>query len=215
MTSWTSEVLERYLKSGLAGRLTPGSRPAVVVVDLQLGFTTPEADPGFDLDAEVEATRALVAAARSMQVPVLFTTIVFDADTVPKAATWLAKMPALSVLVSGSGWEDIDSRLDRRSDEPVVTKQTASAFAGTDLHDRLVDLGVDTLLVCGATTSGCVRATVVDACALNLPTFVVRDAVGDREAGPHDAALLDLDAKYADVVSLDEALAIVGAGEIR
>lgn len=211
MTSWTSEVLERYQNSGLAGRLTPGKRPAVIVVDLQLGFTTPSAAPGFDLDREVAATRTLVDLAREEKVPVLFTTIVFDDETAPAASTWLAKMPALGVLASGSGWEDIDPRLERRPDEPLITKQTASAFAGTNLLAHLQALDVDTLLVCGATTSGCVRATVVDACALNFLTFVVRDAVGDREAGPHDAALLDLDAKYADVVSLEQSLAIAGA----
>lgn len=211
MTTWTSEVLERYQNSGLAGRLLAGQRPAVIVVDLQLGFTTPSAGPGFALDSEVAATRTLIDLARQLQLPVLFTTIVFDDETAPQAATWLRKMPALGVLASGSGWEDIDARLDPRPDEPVITKQTASAFAGTDLADRLRALGVDTLLVCGATTSGCVRATVVDACALNFPSFVVGEAVGDREAGPHEAALLDIDAKYGDVVSLEQALAIAGA----
>jgi maleamate amidohydrolase len=206
--SWTSEVHARYAQGGLAGRLTPGSRPAVVVVDLQNGFTNPACGPGFDLTEVVAATRGLLDAARAARVPVIFTTISFP-GTDGSARTWLTKMPAMLDLRPGTEWICIDDRLGRLSSEPVVTKQAASAFAHTSLLAQLRAWDVDTLLLCGATTSGCVRATAVDACANNLPTFVVRECVGDREAGPHDAALLDLDAKYADVISLAEALALV------
>jgi nicotinamidase-related amidase len=93
----------------------------------------------------------------------------------------------------------------------VITKRAASAFHGTDLARRLAAAGADSLVLCGATTSGCIRATAIDACALGLPTFVPRECVGDRAAGPHEANLLDIDAKYADVVDLADALALLPA----
>jgi N-formylmaleamate deformylase len=207
-TDWTAGVLDRYRSGGLAGRLDPGSSPVLVVVDLQRGFTDPACGPGFDLDDVVATTRRLLDAARDAGVPVVFTTIAFAPDA---ATTWLRKMPVLAELVEGSDRQPIDPRLAPRAEETVLVKQNASAFAGTDLRAVLARLGADSLIVCGATTSGCVRATVVDACAADLPTFVVRDGVGDRERGPHDAALLDMDAKYADVVGLDEALALIAA----
>jgi maleamate amidohydrolase len=209
-SEWTSEVHHRYRESGLAGRLRPGSRPGVVVVDLQTGFTDPQCGPGLDLDDVVAGTVRLIENARLANLPVYFTTIAFT-DAQAKDSVWLSKMPVLSVLRIGSGWDDIDPRLAPRPGDSVVVKQAASAFAGTNLAERLRDDGVDTVLLCGATTSGCVRASAVDACALDLPTFVVRECVGDREQGPHDAALLDMDAKYADVVSLGDALEIIGA----
>lgn len=206
--SWTEDVRERYSRGGLAGRLTPRGGLAVVVVDLQNGFTDPTCGPGFNLDEVVQGTRLLVDTARDADVPVVFTTIAFPegADLV-----WLDKMPVLRELRAGSSWQEIDSRLDASRGEAVVVKQTASAFAGTDLADRLAAAGVGTVLICGATTSGCVRATAVDACAANLAVYVVEGCVGDREPGPHGAALLDLDAKYADVIGLEAALELVGS----
>jgi len=206
---WADEIHERYRNFGLAGRLQLGDRPALVIIDLQTGFTDPQCGPGFDLDDVVAGTARLLAQARNQGLPIYFTTIAFDQDQLA-SSVWLAKMPVMNVLSAGSGWERIDPRVAPLKGEVVVTKQAASGFARTDLADRLQADGVDTVILCGATTSGCVRATAVDACALDLPTFVVRDCVGDREQRPHDSALLDLDAKYADVVSIEGALAMIG-----
>ena len=200
-----ADLRERYRRGGLMGKLTPGSAPAVVVVDLQNGFTDTAYAPGSDLDDVVVATRRLIDVARAVGIPVVFTTIAFPSDD-GIAATGLRKMPAMTELRVGTASADIDDRLDRLDDERLVVKQTASAFAFTDLADHLEDLGVDHVLVTGATTSGCVRATVVDACAANIPAFVVRECVGDRESGPHHASLLDIDAKYGDVISLETAI---------
>jgi len=126
-------------------------------------------------------------------------------------STWLAKMPALACLVEGSALTDVDERLAPHEDEPVLVKQAASAFFGTDLIDRVRRAGCDALIVAGATTSGCVRATVVDACSYDLPAFVVSSCVGDRAVEPHTASLLDIEAKYGDVIDLDEALTLVSA----
>jgi maleamate amidohydrolase len=208
-SSWVEEVRERYTVGGLHGRLVAGVRPAVVVVDLQNGFTDPANGPGFDLTRVVTASRQLLDTARDLRLPVFFTTIAFDADSDGIARTWLSKMPAMRGLRRGTRSALIDERLGRRPDEPIVEKQTASAFAHTSLLADLRHIEVDTVLLCGATTSGCVRATAVDACANDVPTFVVSECVGDREPGPHEAALLDLDAKYADVISLSQAQAMM------
>ncbi|UTT48481.1 MULTISPECIES: isochorismatase family protein [Rhodococcus] len=203
------DVRARYRAGGLHGSLTPGRNPAIVVVDLQYGFTEAQYGPGFSLDDVVEATRSLLSVAREHEVPVWFTTIAFPADGDGIGATWLTKMPALAGLRDGDRSVEIDERLEIRSNERLVVKQTASAFAYTDLAQQLRAAGVDTIFVAGATTSGCIRATIVDACAADLPAFVVRECVGDRERAPHDASLLDIDAKYGDVVSLGDALDFV------
>lgn len=205
---WAAPVHERYALGGLAGRLTPRGATALLVVDLQNGFTDPNCGPGFDLDGVLGNTLTLTEQARAAGIPVHFTAIAFPEGS---TSVWLEKMPVLRVLTEGSHWERIDARLGVRDDESVVTKRTASAFAGTDLADRLRAQGVGTVVITGATTSGCVRATAVDACALDFVAYVVDAAVGDREELPHQASLLDLDAKYADVVSVDDALRLVGA----
>lgn len=204
-----SQLRERYRRGGLLGRLTPGTSPAVVVVDLQFGFTEPQYGPGCDLDAVVDATNDLLAAARAAGVPIIFTTIAFPVDNDGIGGTWLQKMPAMKELREGTRPVEIDSRLGMREGEHLVVKQTASAFAYTELAELLRELGADSVIVTGATTSGCVRATAVDACAADFPTFVVRECVGDREAAPHDASLLDIDAKYGDVIDVQEAIRMV------
>jgi nicotinamidase-related amidase len=119
------------------------------------------------------------------------------------------KVPALRTFEDGANPElqAFARGLEPLPDETVITKQYASAFFGTSLSSTLAALRVDTLLICGVSTSGCVRATAVDACQVGLIPLVVRDAVGDRAAAPHEATLFDLQAKYAEVVSLDSALA--------
>jgi nicotinamidase-related amidase len=204
---WVAETREQYTRGGLAGRLRPGRRPAVVVIDLVEGFTDPEAPPGANLDDVVAATRRLLDTARAAALPVLFTSIAFTPDEID-TTLWLTKVPAMRCLLAGSALVRVDPRLGPRTDEPVLIKKAASGFYSTDLADRLEAAGADSILLCGATTSGCVRATAIDACARGLPTFVPRECVGDRAAGPHEANLLDIDAKYGDVIGLNEALAM-------
>jgi maleamate amidohydrolase len=184
-----------------------GARPAVVVVDLVNGFTDAGSPLGADLDPVVESTRTLLDAARSAGVPVFFTTVVYDEANERAAAVFMRKVPALGVLRPGSRWIEVDARLGRREDEPVLSKAFASAFFGTPLASMLV--GCDTLVVCGASTSGCVRATVVDAVQHGLVPVVPRECVGDRWPAAHEANLFDMQAKYADVVSLSEAAGAV------
>ena len=197
---------------GFGGGAGFGSRPAVLVVDLLNGFTDTESPLGANLDVVVESTRELLDHARDAGVPVIFTTVVYDDANERAAAVFIRKVPALSVLRPGSRWIEVDARLGRREDEPVLAKAFASAFFGTPLASMLT--GRDTLIVCGASTSGCVRATVVDAVQHGLAPIVPRECVGDRWPASHEANLFDMQAKYADVVSLSEAAgAVQQAGE--
>ena len=192
---------------GFGGGAGFGSRPAVVVVDLLEGFTDPESPLGADLDEVVDSTRELLDVARSAGVPVMFTTVVYDEANERAAAVFIRKVPALRVLRPGSRWIEVDARLGRREDEPVLTKAFASAFFGTPLASMLV--GHDTLVICGASTSGCIRATVVDTVQHGLAPVVPRECVGDRWPAAHAANLFDIDAKYGDVVPLSEAIGAV------
>ena len=102
---------------------------------------------------------------------------------------------------------EIDGRLERRPEETVIVKKGASAFFGTNLASVLISQGIDSVILCGATTSGCIRATAIDLLQYGFPTLVPRECVGDRAQAPHEANLFDIQAKYADVVPLEEAIA--------
>jgi nicotinamidase-related amidase len=176
------------------------------VVDFSCGFTDPECPLGSDLTPQVEATRRLLDAARDRGVPVVFTTIAFE-PSLKDGGLWMQKVPALALLQLGGPWAEIDPRLGVRDDETVIVKKGASGFFGTNLASVLVSQGVDSVILCGATTSGCIRATAIDLLQYGWPTIVPRECVGDRAQAPHDANLFDIQAKYADVVSVEDALA--------
>ena len=194
---------------GFGERQGAGTRPALVVVDLVNGFTNPESPLYCDADAAVAATARLLDAARAAGAPVAFTTVEYDEAGARVARAFLAKVPALRTLAPGSPWPAIDARIAPRPGEPVLVKLFASAFFGTPLAAMLAAHGADTVVVTGASTSGCVRATVVDALQHGYRVVVPREGVADRAAGPHDAALFDIDAKYGDVVGLAEAEALL------
>jgi maleamate amidohydrolase len=197
-----------YAQARFGASVTLGSRPAVLVVDFSCGFTDPECPLGSDLTSAVEATRRVLGVARGKSLPVIFTTIGFE-SSLKDGGLWMQKVPALSALQIGSRWVEIDPRLEPREDETVVLKKGASAFFGTNLASILVSQGVDTVVLCGATTSGCVRATAVDLLQHGWPTIVPRECVGDRASAPHEANLFDIEAKYADVVTVEDALAFL------
>jgi maleamate amidohydrolase len=200
------QTREIYGRARLGQNVSLGSRPAVLVVDFSCGFTDPACTLGSDLTAEVEATTRLLDVARTKGVPVIFTTIGYELS-LKDGGLWLQKVPALGELQVGGHWVEIDPRLERREDETIVLKKGASAFFGTNLAAVLLTQGVDSVVLCGATTSGCVRATAIDLLQYGWPTLVPRECVGDRAQAPHEANLFDIQAKYADVVSADEALA--------
>jgi maleamate amidohydrolase len=201
----SDDTREIYERARLGQSVTLGERPAVLVVDFSRGFTDPECTMGSDLTREVEATNRLLAAAREREIPIIFTTIGFEPN-LKDGSLWLEKAPGLGDLLVGGKWVEIDPRLGRREDETVILKKGASAFFGTNLPSILVSQGVDTIVMCGATTSGCIRATAIDLLQYGYPTLVPRECVGDRAQAPHEANLVDIQAKYADVVSVEAAL---------
>ncbi|MEO9095816.1 MAG: isochorismatase family protein [Microbacteriaceae bacterium] len=177
----------------------------MLVVDLSRGFTDPSCALGSNLDDVVAANVRLLAAARARHVPVVFTTIAFS-EAPADGGVWLQKVPSLATLQAGSKWVEIDPRLGARPDETVITKRFASAFFGTHLPTVLTALGADTVIMTGATTSGCVRASGIDSMQYGYPTVIPRECVGDRHDAPHEANLFDLDAKYSDVTTLANVL---------
>jgi nicotinamidase-related amidase len=195
------------LSESFGGAAGFGERPAVVVIDLNLGFTDPSSPLACDLDEVLASTRSLLDAAREAGVPVFFTTIAYDDVGEAAAAVFLRKVPALKLLRPGSRWVELDARLGRRDDEPVLVKAHASAFFGAPFAALLA--GRDTLIVCGASTSGCVRATVVDAMQHGLAPIVPRECVGDRSVRAHEQALDDIGGRYGDVVSLADVVAAI------
>jgi nicotinamidase-related amidase len=181
-------------------QLELGKRPALVLVDIINGFTDPRCPLGSDADSVVEANQRLLARFRRLELPVFFTTVVYrDAG---QARVFRRRLPALEVLRPGSSWVEVDERLQRRENEPLIEKCWASSFFATDLAERLSALKVDSLVITGLTTSGCVRATAVDGLQYDYPVFVPREAVGDRNADAHEANLFDIHAKYGDVLAL-------------
>jgi maleamate amidohydrolase len=201
-----STTAQVYDRAGFGRPVERGARPAVVVVDFSYGFTDPRYPTGADMTSAVLATARLVDAARAAGFPVVFTTIAYDPGQIA-ALAWLRKATGMAALETGSRLVEIDDRLARRRDEHLVVKTGASAFFGTALAGYLASVGADTVVVTGATTSGCVRATAVDAVQHGYPTLVPRDCVADRAQGPHEASLFDINEKYGDVVDSDDVLA--------
>lgn len=206
--------LPEQRERGLAGRQAAIRRPCLLVVDFSYGFTDPESPLGCDADKALEATARLLAAARELDVPRVFTRIEYDDAGREAAAAFLEKMPSLGILTPGSRWAEIDAAVAPAPGEPVLAKRFASGFFGTDLAALLADRGCDGVIVTGASTSGCVRATVVDALQHGYRVLVPREAVADRARSPHEAALFDIEAKYGHVVGVGDALAVLrGAGQ--
>jgi nicotinamidase-related amidase len=194
-----------YERSGIGGRVGFGARPALLIVDFQRGFTDPSCAVGGDLSKEITATKSLLEVARNKRIPVAFTAVGFDPSGTD-GATWLRKMPGLAVLVEKSAWCEIDPRVRPIASEPVWIKRGSSAFFGTPILPFLTAARVDTLILTGCVTSGCIRATAVDAVSYGYRTTVPVECVGDRAEGPHKWSLFDIDAKYADVEPLSKVM---------
>jgi maleamate amidohydrolase len=199
------EAREVYAQARLGESVTLGSRPAVLVVDFSRGFTDPECTLGSNMTDAIEATRRVLDAARAKGLPVVFTTIGYE-PSLKDGGLWLQKIPSLGDLQVGGRWVEIDPRLEPREDETIVLKKGASAFFGTNLPSILISQGVDSVVLCGATTSGCIRATAIDLLQYGYPTIVPRECVADRAQAPHEANLFDIQAKYADVVAVEQAI---------
>lgn len=202
-----TESLRENYRGVFDGRIGFGRRPALVVVDFMRAYTT----PGLPLYAPavvdaVAATVDVLAAARARGVPVVFTRVAYS-PTAIEGGVFVCKVPLLRTLTEGAPAAEIVDELSPRPDELVLTKHYASAFFATPLAPTLAALGVDTAIVVGCSTSGCVRATAVDGMQHGLRVIVPRECVGDRAAAPHEANLFDIDSKYGDVVARADVLA--------
>jgi nicotinamidase-related amidase len=203
------ELAGMMRERGFARRTGFGEVPAVVVVDLIKAFTDPRFQTAVDSPEMMSATRRLLDAAREASVA---TVLVGSAYELAKrdAGVWERKL-SHDGMEEGTEGVEFDERLGQTDTDMTVWKKYPSAFFGTDLASRLTALRVDTVLLAGASTSGCIRATAVDACSSGFRTIVVREAVGDRSPLPHIANLFDIDTKYGDVVDLASALDYLGA----
>ena len=200
-----------YRHAGFNATLPFGRRPALLVVDAVLAYLLPESPlyaAGFV--TALASVRILVAAARAASVPVVFTRVAYDSEG-RDGGLFFRKVPALRCFLPGAPGAAFPDGLSPRDDETVVTKQYASAFFGTSLASTLVASAIDTVLICGFSTSGCVRATALDALQHGFAPFVVREACGERDARPQEANLFDLQAKYAEVVSIARAMDDIAA----
>jgi nicotinamidase-related amidase len=207
MNERASQSDEEFFKQrGFGLKIGFGERPALVVIDMVKAFTNPQMMLGANLDKEIEATKPLLAAAHERNIPVFFSTVIYNDADLKDAGIWALKQKGVVTLRADTDGVEVDSRLDLRKSDSLIVKKYASCFFGTDFLTRLMSQRVDTLIITGCTTSGCVRATAVDAVQSGLRPMVVREAVGDRSAAAHEQSLFDLNAKYADVVSLDETL---------
>ena len=188
-------------------RLGFGSRPALLVIDFVIAYTTPGA-PFFGqgvVDA-VDASVALIAKARDLEVPVLYTVVEYHPSGID-GGLFFQKVPSLKLFVKGEPLGAIDPKIAPHPEDIVISKQYPSPFFGTSLASTLRAMGVDSIVLLGCSTSGCVRAAAVDGIQNGFRVIVPRECVGDRHDAPHEAALFDINAKYGDVMSRAEVMA--------
>lgn len=197
-----ADLKQSYLERNWGTRVGFGTRPALIVIDLAPHWTKPEHAMGSELDEIVNNSCKLLAAARAAAIPIFFTTFAYDPATPPTPQN---KKLCMSVAPDKVHRFEIDERLQRRPNEKVIRKPYASAFKGTNLHEMLTSLGVDTLIVAGVSTSHCVYATCRDATD-SFRVIVPREAVGERCEIMHEVNLLDIDIDLGDVMPLEEVI---------
>lgn len=188
-------------------RIGFGRQPALLVIDFLKGYTTrgaPLFAPG--VVEAVKQSPELIEAARKAGIPIIHTTVRYNPATFEDGGVWIKKAPVLKCLVEGNPYAETCDEVLPAAGETVITKNYASAFFGTSLSSTLTAKGIDTVILIGCSTSGCIRASAVDATQYGFRTIVVRECVGDRHPEPHEANLFDIDSKYGDVVSKAEVL---------
>ncbi|MCC1493471.1 isochorismatase family protein [Cognatishimia sp. F0-27] len=204
----TDALDTNYARAGYHAAQTRGTRPAVLFIDFANAYFDPAAPlyGGEGCQTALDNAARLAPAARRLGIPTIFTEVKYQPGGADGGAFY-AKVPALSCFDAGAPTQKLQPPLEYTPQDIVVTKQYPSAFFGTTLAATLHWLKIDTLLLTGVTTSGCVRASCIDSISHGLVTLVVEDAVGDRAEEPHRANLFDMSAKYADLISTDDAIA--------
>jgi maleamate amidohydrolase len=199
----TDELIDNY--SVYDGTLGFGQRPALILVDFVQGYFDIDCDLYAGVESELASALRIRDAARVAGIPVVYTNVVYD-EGGADGGVFFRKVPLLHNFIAGNPMGDWPAGLQPADDEIVISKQYPSSFFGTSLEADLKALKVDTLIITGVTTSGCVRATCVDAMSHGFVPIVVKDACGDRHEGPHKANLFDMNAKYADVMSEEDVI---------
>ena len=197
-----------YASIGFSRRTGFGERPALLVIDCNHGCSDPAVSPmAIAMDEEIRNIRRLLDLSRAKQFPVVHTTVVYTEEHFRDGGWFIKKVPTLEALRPGSKESQIVPELAPRSGELVLEKRFPSGFYGTSLHSYLTTCRVDTVVVTGDSTSGCVRATVVDAVSSGFRVVVPRQCVADRVPLTHVVNLFDMDSKYGDVMDVDDVLA--------
>jgi maleamate amidohydrolase len=205
--SENDDLLANY-KKAYDRRVGFGTRPALILIDFCMGYFDESCELYADVDDALASALRVREAARAAGVPVILTNVVYHPSAID-GGRFFEKAAPLRNFLKGSPMGAWGPGLEPFADELVVSKQYPSAFFGTSLASTLTAMGVDSVLLTGLTTSGCVRASCVDAMSHGFRTAVIADACGDRHSAPHEANLFDMNAKYADVVSEAEAVAFL------
>lgn len=195
----TDDLVANY-KKAYGNKIGFGQSPALILVDFVMAYFDPECELFAEVEDELASALRLVEVARAAGVPVIYTNVVYQAQGLD-GGVFFKKARPLHNMTAGNPMGAWPPGLQPAENELVVSKQYPSAFFGTSLSSTLTAAGVDTLIITGVTTSGCIRATCIDACSYGFRTIVVEDACGDRHEDPHRANLFDMNAKYGDVVS--------------
>lgn len=205
----TNDALAANYRGTFDSKLEWGRRPAVLVVDFINAYVTP-GSPLYapDVVTAVQATAPVLAAARRAGAPVIYTRVLYHAGGLD-GGLFVRKVPALRGMVEGAPLAELVPELPPAPGDLIIVKQYASAFFGTHLAATLTAAGIDTLIIAGCSTSGCIRATAVDAMQHGFRAVVMRDCVGDRAPEPHEANLFDIQAKYGEVVPASAVLAVL------
>lgn len=206
MTDLTSD----YAKAGFNGTLPFGKHPALLIVDVCRAYVEPDCPlyAGPTALTALQNNIALREAAHAARIPVVFTEVVYHPSGAD-GGLFFQKVPALKHFVKGHPMATFLPDLTPQGNDILVTKQYPSAFFGTSLASTLTTLGVDTVLITGYSTSGCVRASTLDALQYGFTPYVVSDACADRAEGPHESNLFDLQAKYSELVSTKQAIELI------
>lgn len=200
-----NEIKHAYEKWGQFGKVGFGLKPCIIVRDLIRCFTDPTSKAGYDMDEVIEQTKRLLEFAAEMNIPLVFSSTIYDQNN-KISNLWAQKIETNLLLKPGSVWIEIDPRLKHFTFDKVIYSPYISPFFKSDLSDWLNGQGIDTVIIVGNSTSGCVKVTAIDALQNGFHTLIPKEAVGDRSNTEHQTALLQLNVKYADVISVDEVI---------
>jgi maleamate amidohydrolase len=195
----TSSLVKNYSKA-YGHSLNPGAKPALILIDLVQAYFEPDCELYADVDEALQSALRILEIARNRGLLIVYTNVVYQADGIDGGRFYEKALP-LKHFRKGNPLGDFTAGIKPRENELVVSKQYPSAFFGTSLASTLTSKGIDTLIITGLTTSGCIRASCVDAMSNGFIPIVVADACGDRHEAPHEANLFDMQAKYAEVWS--------------